>query len=178
MCNKSSLKHLGEWTLLAESETVKSADLHERLSQYWTLMATIAGLLAGFSYVIANTSIQFVNDHAAWRRDVFGGLIIMTFLTALTGTLMSALLFGYLNVIGKENAKWFVLEWWLLVDVPLVFVNLTVFLMLITSLIAIGGLYSDWVWYLALFVGIMGIILFFVCFILIKNSVRDKLKQK
>eukprot|EP01083_Nonionella_stella_P089687 250314_1 len=180
MCFKNDCKvkdYYTEWPALADDMNVKNEDLHERLTSYWTLIATISGLLAGFSYVIANTDIEFSTQDASPRREWYISCQISTFLLALLGTLLSALLYGYLNISGKQNTKWYIRKWWYLIDVPLILTIGTVFMMLLSTLIAIGGLYSDSVWYLFFGISVVSGICFFALFLNIKKNVRNLVQE-
>ena len=68
-----------EWLILAESLSIEDDELHSRLEQYWTTVASISGLIAGFTYIISNTEIEFTReiwfeDHE--RHNIFGFLTI------------------------------------------------------------------------------------------------------
>eukprot|EP01084_Bolivina_argentea_P122464 217008_1 len=178
-CKRFIHKQLGEWLILAKDAHVKPEDLHKRLENYWTIVSTISALIAGFSYLIANQDIKFENENIGQnghdRYEVFGALVITTFLTSLISTLMAALLLSYLNICGVENTKWFIKTFWYLPDIPITFCGLSICLMLFNSLIGVGGLYSAAVWYFALTVGLMSVLIIGFLTYIMRSSVHKKI---
>ena len=67
--------------------------------------------------------------------------------------------YGFLNMLGKENSKWFVANFYYVCGLPLTCCGISIFLMLASSLISIGGIYHSTVWYFVLIIGGIALII-------------------
>lgn len=165
-----------EWLNLVEAHTVKEEELHKRLESNWTAVAGVSGLITGFTYVVSNTDITFGQDGplSEYRHDLFGLFSMLSFLTALQATLFSAGLFGMINLLGEENTNWFVQQNWYIIDLPLICCIVSIALMLISALISIGGIVSNWVYYTILTVGVVAGLGFMITFTRIQRQMYQR----
>ncbi len=86
-------------------------------------------------------------------KDLFGFFVILAFLLAVTATLLSAVLYGHSNYLGKDDMRWFIDEYKRWIGLPLKFMNLAVLMMLCSAEIIIKGLYGDIVQYVGIIAG-------------------------
>eukprot|EP01084_Bolivina_argentea_P227070 383516_1 len=166
-----------EWPLLAKNDEITNEDLYERLEKYWSMVASLSGLIAGFTYVITNQEIGFISEDAHTRREVFGCIGVGTFLTALIATILALTLYGYLNLGGLKHVKWFVIRYWMFIDAPLVLSVLSLILMLSGTLVAIGGLYGNSVYVAAIVIGAILVLPTGILFIDVKRQIGIRLAE-
>eukprot|EP01084_Bolivina_argentea_P052052 95652_1 len=108
-------------TWLRLSQVIPPDDLQKRLKDYYMLIANISGLTSGFAYVVSNSEIHFGDDKVgiAKRADIFGFLITTSFVLSLGATLLSALLYSSVNILGPEGSVKFVQKFYWLCGKPL-----------------------------------------------------------
>eukprot|EP01124_Arcella_intermedia_P002868 TRINITY_DN11570_c0_g2_i1.p1 TRINITY_DN11570_c0_g2~~TRINITY_DN11570_c0_g2_i1.p1 ORF type:complete len:206 (+),score=29.36 TRINITY_DN11570_c0_g2_i1:137-754(+) len=151
------------WHDLNEA-TPSDKELTERLQKYFDIILTISGFLAGFTFLVTNTKVEYVYPVNAsqdplhgmtriQRGDIFGTLTILAFVLSLGSVLSAIILKGYLNFVGETNVRWFLKSFYMLFDVPLTFGVLGLFCMLAGSVVNIRGFYSDIVLWIGLGVG-------------------------
>lgn len=140
---------------------IPAEELQRRLKDYWMLIANIAGLTSGFSYVVASSEINFADAQVGFARraDIFGFLITTSFLFSLGSTLLAALLFASVNILGPEGTVRFVQQFYWLCGKPLTLCLLGVFFMLASQVPTVAALYSQWVY---IYVLVFGLLLIFI----------------
>ena len=143
-------------TWLRLSTIIPAEELQTRLKAYWMLIANIAGLTSGFAYVVSATEINFGDEKVgiAKRADIFGFLITTSFMLSLGSTLLAALLFASVNILGPEGTIRFVQQFYWLCGKPLTLCLLGVFFMLASQVPTIATLYSQWVYIYVLVFGL------------------------
>ena len=123
---------------------------------------------------MSNTETVFSNQEIFGfdnsRQDVFGVIVSMAFVFALLATLLSAINYGFLNMLGSENSKWYVANFYYVCGLPLTFCACSIILMLVSNLISIGGIYDWTVWYIMFFIGIG----FLLCFWFFYHKARKR----
>ena len=60
--------------------------------------------------------------------------------------------------MGSNHTQQFIIKFWYLPDIPITLCVVSVMAMLISGLIAVGGIYSDGVWWYALILGLIMLI--------------------
>jgi len=179
------------WKLLAE--VLESEELGKRLLKFWGLVASLGGMIAGFTYVVSNSTVQIPATstlNGVKRQDIFGILVAFAFLSALSSTIVSAILWGNLNMIGKENSNWFLERYpSYFVRLPLNLLIFSLFAMLGSLLTTIDALYSRKVFWTVLVAGVFTIISVYTLYIysyikisakvqLIHSQLKDNKEQK
>ena len=133
----------------------------ERLKEAWEFLATLSGFIAGFTFVVSNGAPDFADPYLfsssenVKRVDVFSILVVFAFMSSLGATLISFMMMAALNNIGIENGVAFFEEHPVMVWIPEKLLVLSVFFMLISALVQIGGNSSNWVWILCLVAGVL-----------------------
>ena len=168
------------WLNLAESPNLDETDLHSRLKENWTMVGSVSGLVTGFTYVVANSDIEFSHGllFDEYRHDLFAFVSMLSFSFALQATLFSAGLYGMLNVLGICNTKWFIQQNWFIIDIPLIFCATGIVLMLASALISTGGLVPAWAYFILLCIGSCGTIFFSVVFFRMQRMMYRKLENQ
>ena len=97
--------------LHARAAAPGTQEFAERLKAFQYMVQTIAGFTAGFTYfVVNNPMVDFKNNPKFFgsdRQDVYACTVMVAFLLALAATFWSAIEYGYMNLAGPENARWF-----------------------------------------------------------------------
>lgn len=138
------------WVKLALSD-MQTDELFESLQTYQSLIATLSGLISGFSYVVlSQESIDYdVQNFIGFdRSDVTAGFITFAFFTSMAALGLEATLYFYGGFGGKDNVKNWLQQSGKFVNIPVFFLVFAIGLMLAGSFIHIGGFYSDILYYL------------------------------
>ena len=181
LCKKE--KKQTHWQDVCSNEEIDNKELQDSLLRYWTLVISVSGLIAGFSYFISNNQVTFISNDQQWipvktRHDIFGGLLITTFALSILSTVMGCALFYYFNLVGDHNTKWLLKQYWYLADVPLMICITSITLMFIAGLISVGGLYSTSVWYYAFILSISVFVMYFIFIFKLDKTVKARMKQE
>eukprot|EP01084_Bolivina_argentea_P062255 113831_1 len=114
------------------------------------MIGSIAGLIAGFSYVVTNQPIVFTIEQG-WistntRLNLYGFLVTCSLLLSFGATLLATILYGMVNQIGnnKKLTLWFCHTFRSIFGIPTKLLILSVITVLYGSLVSIGGLYAQW----------------------------------
>ena len=170
----------GIWTLMIEKENdIKS--VQQKLKDYWGMIASIAGLIAGFSYVVTNTDITYKSQGTLdieTRYNVYGFFITLTLVLSLASTLIATILYGSINQIGasKDLLLWFCQEFEIYFSIPSYLLLLSILTTLCGCSISIAGIYDSWVWIVGVIVG--GILFITVLCVYIKILYALNKKQR
>ena len=176
-CCRPFIDRATEWPVLARNMDISDEDIASRVYSYWTVVSSLAGLLAGFTYIIANTEITFTGDDADKRSEIFGGIVIITFFSAVFATLFSAMQYAMLNLVGTKNVRWYIRNFWMVIDQPFAALAVTVVLMLISTIVAIGGLYDNLVFVISVVYGGNVGLAIMVMFFFFKFKVNYRLRE-
>ena len=144
------------------------------------LIANISGLTSGFSYVVSATEINFGDDRVGYvyRADIFGFLITTSFLLSLGSTLLAALLYASVNLLGPEGTVRFVQRFYWLCGKPLTLCLLGVFFMLASQVPTIATLYSQWVYIYVLSFGIAVILTAAFLYLKVQKAMIHMMDEK
>jgi len=169
-----------QWLRLSKIKSCTDDDLVDRLKDFWNLTSAVSTLITGFTYVISNSNTSFSRSGilGQHRGDIFGSLVITTFLVALLATSIAVNLHGYCNLLGKEHVRELIQNYYFLMDIPAFLCSISIIVMLISATVAIGGFYSSWVWYYTLAIEIP---LSLACILMIgklENFTNKKLSPK
>lgn len=177
-CNDKS--KYGIWTLMIEKE--KDIDtVQQKLKDYWAMIASIAGLVAGFSYVVTNTdNITYKSQGTLdieLRYNIYGFFITLTLVLSLSSTLIATILYGSINQIGdKDLLLWFCQEFEIYFAIPSYLLLSSIVTTLCGCSISIAGIYDSWVWIVGVIAG--GILFITVFCVYIKILVTLNQKQR
>lgn len=175
ICHLQSHEQQGNMSLIDQ--------LHQRLKDYWILVANVSGLLSGFAYVVSTAGIEFGEGSIVGvkLRDIYAFLITTSFITSLAATLLATLLYGTLNVLGPEHSKQFVKKYYWICGKPLTLCIIGVFFMMLSQLPFLATAYHVWVfWYgiVLLIAFVAGMLYFYVLLrgetIVLVNGTKDE----
>eukprot|EP01084_Bolivina_argentea_P128757 227525_1 len=132
------------------------------------------------TYVVSNSEINFGDDKVgiAKRGDIFGFLISTSFLLSLGATLLSALLYSSVNILGAEGSVQFVQEFHWLCGKPLTLCLFGILFMLFSQVPSIATLYSTWVYVYSMIVGIVVIIISAFLYIKVQKAMVGIMSEK
>ena len=140
---------------------ISDKDLFDRLTNHWSALGTVSGLIAGFTYIASSSGdIEFtqndgyLGDH---RIHIFGLLSMLSFIISLS----AASLFGIVNSLGYRNAKWFVKDSWWLIDLPIKLNIAGIIVMLASAMVSVGGIVTDGVYWTIVAFGIIVVVILF-----------------
>ena len=139
------------WNLKGDTSAIVYANLKYR---YQTI-ASLSGVIAGFTYVVANSTIEF-NDKVSnfdnkVRKEIYGALVGIAFALSLCAAMLSSSYLLFIEMAGQKNSKWFVksfhFENKFLRLFPLLNLPWNLFLggficMSVSVIVSIGGLYK------------------------------------
>eukprot|EP01083_Nonionella_stella_P284823 969623_1 len=153
----------GIWTLITQKKG--SHDTYERLKDLNSVLAATSGLIAGFTFLVTNTPIEW--KYAGYipkdtRSDLFGALLMVGLIVSLLATLLATTNYGFINLIGPDQEKLFtdfVTRNRRCIGLPITLLTIAILVMLLGACIAIGGLYSAWVQVLYIILTLTGIVL-------------------
>ena len=160
--------------------------LYERLKDYYSMLAGVSGLIAGFVFIVTNTPIEWKYKgylEFDTRSDIFGGFLIIGLITSLIATLFATALYGLVNMIGPDDELLiaFVNDNEKFVGKPNVLMMASVIIMLFGSGFGIGGLYSTWVFWVYIITTVLlagGLLMYFsVAGRAVQMKCRQKLHQ-
>eukprot|EP01084_Bolivina_argentea_P168112 291609_1 len=98
----------GIWTLITEKKG--SHTTYERLKDLNSVMAATSGLIAGFTFLVTNTPIEWKYEGYIpkdTRSDFFGALLMIGLIVSLSATLLASTNYGFINLIGPDQEKLF-----------------------------------------------------------------------
>jgi hypothetical protein len=141
----------------------------------------VSGLIAGFTFLSSNYGIQFFDtpSFTKYQRDnLYGALLIVAFLFSLFGSLMSAVLIGYVNLAGPPLVDKFAATFWYVFDLPMILMMTGIVAMLGAALVLVEGLYSSLVYYIMLGTGggLLGLLL--IAFVSIRHFTHKVVEQQ
>ena len=167
-------------TWLRLSSIIPPEELQKRLKDYWMLIANISGLTSGFAYVVASSEINFGEAKVgiAKRKDIFGFLITTSFVLSLGSTLLAALLYASVNILGPEGTIAFVQQFYWLCGKPLTLCLFGVLLMFLSQLPTIATLYSEWMYIYALIIGITVVIISGCLYLKVQKAMIKMMDEK
>eukprot|EP01083_Nonionella_stella_P150707 480525_1 len=148
---KKAWKPFTIWPLIGKK--LGAQVLYGRLKDYYSMIASISGLISGFVFVVTTTPVTWKYEGYIpkdIRSDLFGAFLLLGLVTALLATLFATALYGLVNMIGPDDELLilFIDQNSKFVGKPNSFMIASVIIMLIGSGIAVGGLYSLWVFVL------------------------------
>ena len=162
MCDCSEILRLlkkygfgNNWLALANSD-ITADKLLESVLSFLTIIATISGLIAGFSYVVV-TQPPIEYKHKIFlgsdRGTVSGGFTIFAFLFAIVSVVSGALLYFFGSFGGEQHIKQWVVTFHRFIDVPAILLVLATYSIGCGALVHIGGTFNDALYYSLLSVG-------------------------
>mmetsp|Transcript_44015 Transcript_44015/g.70570 ORF Transcript_44015/g.70570 Transcript_44015/m.70570 type:complete len:213 (+) Transcript_44015:36-674(+) len=165
---KDVFRTLTIWPLIGRK--LGAEVLYDRLKDYYSMIASVSGLISGFVFIVTNTPVEWKYRGMIardTRSDIFGGLLLLGLIVALVSTLFATALYGLVNMIGPDDELLteFISqnEWYL--GKPNLLMMWAVVIMLIGSGFAVGGLYSDWVFWMYVTVTVLmagGLLFYFI----------------
>ena len=144
----------GLWGKLADhwSEEEYYNALKDHLSHH----AGLCGLIAGFTYIVANAPPQFTekSDFISIynRKSIYGVLSLSAFIISFIGTLISTVLYTQLIICGKDQVRFFGTKFSVFLTHPSTFLALGIVCMVLAVLFAIGGYYSGAAFYIVIII--------------------------
>merc|ERR1712013_837334 len=105
---------------------------------------------------------------------MFGLFCMLSLCFALQATLLSAGLFGMLNISGSQNVDWFVRKNWWLVDLPVFFCTVSILLMLVAAMVSIEGIINRWAFLFLLVVHVASVIFVAVVFFRVQRQMYSE----
>ncbi|KXS14044.1 hypothetical protein M427DRAFT_70932 [Gonapodya prolifera JEL478] len=171
-----------EWRMLAD--TLDSKELSDRAKNYWQLVCSVSGLTSGFTYLVSNSGVTFDPSLSSTilgidRKALCGGLVAFAFLFCLSATLWSATLYGELNMLGDQDAKWFISRFWYLCDSPFVLCGIGIVLMLANGAFVLGGLYDNHaLFYTVLTFGVVAMLAYFYLTTVLEKVIYEKIRKR
>lgn len=157
------------WKDILDDPAVSDEDLYDRLKDFWSLVASLCALMAGFSFVVVvaeGAQASFTDI----RIRGYGYTALTTFTCSLGGTLMGSMLYAYLVMAGKTNVGWFVREFSIFFMIPSLLLGVGVVAMLGATMVAIGHWMPDDVYW---FTVILGAIIF-LCILAVNMVILPK----
>ena len=144
---------------------ISDEDLYGRLSNYWSVVGSMPGLIAGFTYIASSSggieftqNYLFLDDH---RIHIFGLLSMTSFIISLSSAILAASLFSMVNALGQSDAKWFVEDNWWMIDTPLNFCIAGIILMSASAIVSVGGIVTKWVYWTIVAFGVIVLVILF-----------------
>jgi hypothetical protein len=184
-------RHVFLWVTLSYSEHPRK--VMKKLAAIWTLLASVSGLIAGLTFVVLTTKIDFQdtpNMTAAERKTAYGMSISLAFLFSIASVFTAVLFLGFNNILlGQESNNdsqeseatdrilKYIRTFGFVADLPFHFLIISVFAMLAAGIILIGGLYSDIVWYCSIIAGSIVIGITFLLYLLMNYMVVSWISQ-
>eukprot|EP01084_Bolivina_argentea_P318489 552334_1 len=172
------------WKALAgENSPVSNEKLFASLQTYQSLIATLSGLISGFSYVVLSQErIEYKTNHflGSNRSDVSAGFVTFAFLASLSCLIVASTLYFYAAFGGESNVKNWVKRTSKFLDMPVFMLITSIGFILIGSVIHIGGFYNDVMYYCIIIVASLLLIGYiWLQFILLRHQFDflDKMKQ-
>lgn len=170
---------LDDWVRL--SFILPGEELMERCRVFWELISTISGLTTGFTYLVTNQppsfTVDIIEGTSLSRKEIYGALLVFSFLLCLSSTLLAATFVGMINLAGKEFTIQFVRTFGYLANVPLMLLVLGIVMMLLSGALSIGGNFGSVVWMITLIAGGVFIVLVFLAFMLMRIYVYNWIKE-
>lgn len=163
-----------------QSYYLSADDLMERVQNNWSNIGIVSGLIAGFTFLVISQDVHFniPLSGSVSREEIFSVLTGLSFVFALTSTLMSATIHGVVNVGGPEQICQVVRKWCVLFGVPLYCAVISVFLMLVAAFFAVGGRYASLtVWLTIVVAGGVLTLMMFVVFLIMLHGVYKQIDQ-
>ena len=157
---KSIISSTSIWTLVARKHGARKT--YDRLKDFNSIIASTSGLIAGFTFLVTNTRMDWRYEGyigSDTRNDLFGVCLIVGLILSLISTLLATAIYGFINFIGPENDELFVYFMkrnHRVVGFPITLLNLSILVMLMGSSIAVGGLYSTWVYIVYVTIALVG----------------------
>ena len=128
----------------------------DEIKFYWNMIATISGLVAGFTFLATNTRPAFDDVGTlspSQRSNVYGVALLLAFLVSLSACLWACVLAGYANLAGPEFIGNFVSKLHRYFDIPMFLLVFALAAMFTACVTALGGLYAEYVWWISVCVG-------------------------
>mmetsp|Transcript_18390 Transcript_18390/g.29207 ORF Transcript_18390/g.29207 Transcript_18390/m.29207 type:complete len:214 (+) Transcript_18390:25-666(+) len=148
------------WPIIARKQGAQHT--YERLKDLNAIIGSTSGLIAGFTFLVTNTPIDWKYDNyisKQTRSDIFGAFLIVGLITSLIATLLATAIYGFINLIGPHNEQLFadfIRRNQRYLGLPTLLLNISVLVMFVGASFAVGGLYSTWVYALYLILAIAG----------------------
>ena len=166
------------WISMAEN--LPPCKMLTRVQNYLGMINQVSGFASGITFFVISTDMTFSDDisdpvKASNRRQVFGVIIILSFILNIVSTLIGSLILGYSNICGEECINWFVRRIYMIIDLPVISLVLGLFLLLVAAAISIAGKYHEWVLNVCLIVGGSCTVFMFIMFLTLKLSSERKL---
>jgi len=150
------------WPMVAKR--VSKEEYGSRMKSSWELVASMSGFISGFTYIVSNGVPEYHYETIAVvqvnRQAVFTILVMIAFIFSLLSTLLGFLLVATLDMIGLENAQILRERHEGLCNAPQNYMVLSIFVMLVSTIISIGGVSGPWVFSVCFLFGV-----FFVFYI-------------
>lgn len=162
------------------AENLPPCKLLTRVQNYLGMINQVSGFASGITFFVITTDLTFSDDisdpvKADHRRQIFGFIIIFSFIANLMSTLLGSLILGYSNICGEECINWFVRRIYIIIDLPFIALVLGLVLLLVAAAISIAGKYHEWVLNSCLIFGGSCTIFVFITFLMLKLSSERKL---
>lgn len=166
------------WISMAEN--LPPCKMLTRVQNYLGMINQVSGFASGITFFVISTDMTFSDDisdpvYAEHRRQIFGVMIILSFILNIMSTLVGSLILGYSNICGEECINWFVRRIYMIIDLPLVTLVLGLFLLLVAAAVSIAGKYHEWVLHVCLIFGGLCTAFVFIMFLKMKLSSDRKL---
>ena len=139
-------KHLWPWEVNLSRDDVSAEELFERITKEYEKIMALAGLFAGFSYVVLIGEIPdgiFEDDSVMdteTREYIYNLFSVLTFISALTATLLTSQITALLYITGNRHVFWFVKEYSHMLQLPCILIGFACGFMGIAGIIFIGGI--------------------------------------
>ena len=97
------------WGILGDK--LGSQAVYDRLMDVWQVILGVAGLVAGFSYVVLSAGIEFTHEGTISknaRKTIYGIFSVTALIASLCAALVAVILYNVLKIAGPDYAIWFV----------------------------------------------------------------------
>ena len=177
------LKYLGldVWRNLIKNPNIANKEVYERLKDFWGLIASLSGLIAGFSYVIVSGGTPNFDEGKSslsleTRTRLYGYFLGTTFVGSLGGTLLASGLYAFVIWAGASDVDWYVNTFDALFYVPSALLGLAIISMLFGTIVALSGFLADDVWWFCVIIGLITMLFIFIVhfFLLCKTAKRAR----
>lgn len=155
---KSYYKSCNPWRLLwgEIGEFEGPQEIFNRLQNVWDTVLALGGLIAGFSYIVLSSNVDFPRNGffgREYRPFLYGFFSVLTFVFSLGSALLTVILQNTLKMSGPDTARWFAVNFENLVGMPEALVGTSIGCMLFAGLIAIDGLFPQEIFWFAVISG-------------------------
>eukprot|EP01084_Bolivina_argentea_P131643 232336_1 len=152
------------WLALSKSN-IPEDQLYNDLQTYQSLVATLSGLITGFSYVVLSEPImEYEEDKflGSDRANVQAGFTICAFMFAIFSVIVGSTLYGFAGFAGAKHVRIWMRKAHKIIDIPTMTLAISITSMLVGAWIHIGGLYNNVLYYTVLCFSIILVLMYFV----------------